>query len=176
MLATLLKALLRLWHLCTWRGDNWLGGFVKACNAFWQQLLFWGALFFYYHPPHLLPQPITIHQSYKDMACWQIKRAPPLHFDSICTGSFLEIILVRNIISKYGVLHNARCNEYHILPPQTSDLIILFGFTQQNSIQMHWDQFYMLTNTLHTPLYIYIKSSYSLLAPFWSQIHKHTKL
>lgn len=45
------------------------------------------------------------------MACWQIKRAAPFHFGSICTWFPLEIIFLYNIISKYGDLHVMICNR-----------------------------------------------------------------
>ncbi len=110
MLATLLEASLCLWHLCTRRRNNWLGGVVKACDAFWQQLLFWEhCLFIYLFFSDLfyvsIAHTITVHQSCKDMACGQIKHAAPLNSDSICTGSSSEIIFECNIISKNSAFH-----------------------------------------------------------------------
>ncbi len=112
MLATLLEASPCLWHLCTWRGNNWLRGVVKACNAFWQQLLFWGHCLFIYlfFPMSLFHTPLLYIKAAR--TCWQINHAAPLHVNSICTGSSLEIIFVCNIISKCSVFHIVRCGQY----------------------------------------------------------------
>lgn len=125
-----------------------------------------------------LPHTITVHQSCGDVACVQIKHAATLHFDSIYTGSSLEIIFVSNIISKC-VFHLARCNRYHnILHLKTIDLIVLFDFSQQDCMQMRWDQCYMLTTTVKT-WYTHLYTAYCMnniyVQSCRSQNHEHTK-